>query len=206
MRRLLVLIFISFLVLYGGPAASQEKLKFAIAVESPNLLLPPVAAEEGGLWKKNGLEVELTKFAGGRQMTDAIAAGQVNTGLFSAVSQLSANAAGLPLVRAGELTDKELFSVWVSSQSRLRQPQDVKGARIGVARLGGLQHAFGQAVVKSLAIEKEVKFISTGTIPATVAALRRGVIDALVLTFHQMVFLENAGEVRELTPVAPYLP
>ena len=49
MRRLLVLIFISFLVLYGGPAASQEKLKFAVAVESPNLLLPPLAAEEGGL-------------------------------------------------------------------------------------------------------------------------------------------------------------
>lgn len=206
MRRLLVLIFISFLVLYEGPAVSQEKLKFAIAVVTPTLILPPLAAEEGGLWKKNGLEVELSVFTGGRQMTDVIAAGQVHAGLFTAVSQFTANAGGLPLLRVGELHEGHLFSIWVGSRSRLRQPQDLKGTRIGVARLGALQHAFGQAVVKRLGIEKEVKFISTGTVPATVAALRRGVIDALVLTFHQMVLLENAGEVRELTPVAPYLP
>jgi ABC-type amino acid transport substrate-binding protein len=66
----------------------------------------------------------------------------------------------------------------------LKMPEDLKGKKVGVTRLGGNPHYFAiQALrLKGLDPNKDVTFIQTGGAPETLAALKSGVIDAAALT------------------------
>lgn len=61
-------------------------------------------------------------------------------------------------------------------------------------------------VAKHLGLERDVTFVSTGGISPSIAALKTGSIDGVILTPEQMIKLELAGEVRKLLPVADYRP
>jgi ABC-type nitrate/sulfonate/bicarbonate transport system substrate-binding protein len=95
---------------------------------------------------------------------------------------------------------------WVRADSVYKWPKDLKGAKIGLVRLGGAAHALGQAVVKALDIERQVRFVGTGGIGSSIAALKTGKIDASVNPLEVWVELKLKGQVRELLMVDDFLP
>lgn len=189
-------------------AQAAEKLKVASAVRlSPVFYLPILGAEAGGSWKQNGLDAEWTPFGSGAAMYRAVAAGETKIGLSMVPAEFQAVAAGIPVVIISDLHPKDDFYIWVGTKSRFKEPKDLKGgAKVGVSRFGGTEHAYGRMIAKVLGLEKELKLISTGGIPESLGALKAQTIDGVLLSPHQMIKFKVAGEVKELVAVVDFRP
>lgn len=195
------------LTLSASYASAQEKLKYGSSVKlSPQYYLPVSAADEKGIFKRNGLDVEWFPSQSGSDLQRAFAASAIKIASSSAGADILGIAHGVPIVILASLQPSDDFAVWVASQSRFRKPQDLKGAKLGVSRLGGLEHAYGQLVAKQLGLSKDMPFISTGGIRESLAVLVTGGIDGVVLTPGQMINLKLQGKVRDLLQVENYLP
>lgn len=199
---LAALLFWSF-----SEAPGAEKVKVASGIKlSPVFYLPPVAAEEKGFWKENGIDGEYVPFESAKAAYAAVAGGHVVYGMTSTPSIIDAASRGLPAVIVLELSPKAGFYIWVRSDSRFKQGNDLKGGKLGVSGFGGAEHAYGRLAAAGLGLEKDVKFVGTGGIPSSLAALKTGAIDGVVLTIHQMISLKLKGEVRELVNIRDFHP
>ena len=70
-----------------GPAVGQEKLKIGSAVQVfPPYYLPISAAQEKGIFKKNGLDVEWMPSQSGADLTRAFAASAIKIALSAAAT------------------------------------------------------------------------------------------------------------------------
>lgn len=208
-KKILLPAHVTFLTLACFSAAwSLEKLKFATSVrESPVYYLPVLVAEEKGFWGQNGLEGEWVPFGGGPSMYRAVSAGAVSIGFASLSSQLQAVAAGVPVILISDLYSPDDFPVWVSGQSRIKEAKELKRAKVGVSRLGSVEQIYAMIMAKALGFQKdELKFVGTGGISQSLAGLKAGAIDAVVLPINVMVNLKISGEVREVASPASYLP
>ena len=203
---LMVLVFSNFflpqLVTFGA-----EKVRLGTALKGvPHFDATPTAAEEKGFWKGQGLEVEWIPFRGATDMFQAVAAGSLDMGIGDTIAAIQAFSRGVPLLMVADFPAPEYWYIWVLSKGTIKEPKDLKGARIGTSRFGGSAYAFGQFLVRTLGLEKDVKFIAIGAIPERVAALKAGAIDAFMLTFPPVANLMVAGEIRGLVALRDYLP
>lgn len=208
-RHNLAFLIIS-LFLAAIPALSvlaAEKLKFSTAIRTAaHTAMPPIAAEEKGFWKAQGLEVEWVPFTAGADMARAIAGGAVNVGLYSATGLVPAVSRGVPVFIVADLQINNDFFLWVRPDSPLRSPGDLKGAKVGVPALGDVAHAYGLAISRALGMEKDIKFVGSGGMTASFAALKTGALDGAIQTQFATAPLKYKGEVRALVSVRDYLP
>ena len=195
------------LALSATSVLAQEKLKYGSAVKfSPQYYLPVAAAEERGIFKRNGVNVEWFPSNSGTDLQRAFAANAVTIASSSAGADILSIGRGVPIVILASLQATDDFAVWVNPKGRIQKPQDLKGAKLGVSRFGGLEHAYGQLVAKQVGFPKDVQFISTGGIKESLAVLVTGSIDGVVLTPGQMIELKLQGRVKEVLEVINYLP
>lgn len=188
-----------------GGAHAQEKITYGTAIKfSPIYYLPVLAAQEQGYFKKNGLDVTWAPSQSGPDMQRDIATGTVQIGSSNAGTDIPAIAKGVPAVIVANLQPTDDFAVWVPANSRFQKPADLKGAKIGVSRLAGAEHAYGRLVAKSLGLQNDIQFVSTGGVQESVAVLTTGGIDGVVLSPNQMIDLLLQGRVRQLVALATY--
>ncbi len=205
MRKTFVLGLI-VLALSTSNLFAQEKVVYGTAIKlSAVYYLPVLAAQEQGIFKKNGLEVEWVPTQSGPDLQRDIASGAIQIGSSTGATDIPAIAHGVPSIIVANLQPDDGFQVWVRTDSRFQKPEDMKGAKIGVSRLGGAEHAYGRLVAKGLHIaDSDIQFVSTGGVNASVAVLTTGGIDGVVLSPHQMVNLYLQGKVRPLVPVSRF--
>src|ERR1700683_1800588 len=190
-----------------GPAAGQEKLKIGSAVQVfPPYYLPIIAAQDKGIFKKNGVDAEWLPSQSGADLTRAFAASAIKIALSAAATDTLAIARGVPVSVIGNLQSYDDFAIWSSTKGRINKGDDLKGAKIGVSRFGGLEHSYAQLVAKNLGINESVQYVSTGGINESLAALVTGSIDAVVLPVANMLTLKLDGKVREIAQIRSYLP
>lgn len=201
----LVLLFIAF-ALQQNLSPAAEKMKLGTSVrENPLYVLPPLAAEEKGFWKEQGIQVDYIPFRGGSEMHRAAAAGALDMGISGAVSIVQAVTRGLPEIIVAQIAPEEYY-FWVRADSPIKGPKDVRGVKMGVNRFGGLAHAYGRAVAKALKAEKEIKFVAGGGQREEMAAIRARTLDGRFSSAPTMAPLKWAGMVREVISVSDYLP
>lgn len=203
---LFILIIAAGLYSLSGPASGVEKLKYASAPrESIIQNLPVFAANEKGLWQPSGLEISWFRLGSSRDLFRGVVTGDIEIASTIAPSVVQGSAAGVPLVMISDL-HQDNFHYFVLADSPVRSPADLKGARVGVLGLRTTAHAYGWMVAKALGIEKDIRFVSTGGVAATVAALKAKAVNASVGAFEVMVPLKVAGEIRELIAINDYKP
>lgn len=190
-----------------GLVTAAEKLKYGVSSRTDLIyVLPLLAAEEKGLWKEVGLAVEYVPFRGGAEMHQAVAAGQLDMGNSGAISIIQAMTRGLPEIMVADLKTRDDFFLWVRADSRIKEVKDLKGAKIGINRLGGMMHAYGRVIARGAGLEKEVKFVAGGGGTEELAAIKSGALDGRVGPLFLMAPLKSRGEIRELVAVEDYLP
>jgi NitT/TauT family transport system substrate-binding protein len=190
-----------------GSAAAQDKLKIGSAVQVfPPYYLPISAAQQKGIFKKNGLDVEWVPSQSGADLTRAFAASAIKIALSAAATDTLAIARGVPLSVIGNLQPYDDFAIWSSSKGHINKGEDLKGGKIGVSRFGGLEHSYAQLAAKKFGIDNDVQFVSTGGINESLAALVTGSIDAVVLPVANMLTLKLEGKVREIAEIKSFLP
>ncbi len=189
------------------PAAAQEKIKYGSSIKfTPVFYLPILAAQEQGFFKKHGLDADWFPARSGADMQRDFAADVLPIGSSMGASDIPAMARGVPTIIVADLQSDDNFGVWLPTDSRIHQPKDLKGATLGVSRLGGAEHAYGRLVAERLGIADSVKFTSTGGIRESLALFTTGRIDGVVLSPNQMTPLKLAGKAREILKVADYRP
>lgn len=189
----------------AGTTPAAEKVRIGTGLKGvPTYELSMAAAEERGFWKEQKLEVEWTPFVGGGPLYRAMAAGHIEFGFSQTGSFMEAATGGVPGVIVADVQSEDPFLIWVRADSRIKQAEDLKGAKIGMAR--GAAHVNGLAIVRGLGIEKEVRFVSVGGTAERVAAAKAGAVEAFVQTFMPMAELMVKGEFRSVASTKPFLP
>jgi ABC-type nitrate/sulfonate/bicarbonate transport system substrate-binding protein len=190
-----------------GQVQADVKARVSTPVKAHALYnMPIIAAEEKGFWKTEALVLEYLPFKGGAAMNRAVAAGSLDTGITGGLAVIKSYALGVPMIIVADMKVYNPFFIWVPTQSKLKQPTDLRGTKIGVNRLGGTVHSFGIALAKALGIEKEVRFVGGGGSIPEVAAIKAGHLDGRIGDRFSMAPMKFSGDMRELVAVNEYLP
>ena len=142
----------------------------------------PWIAHEAGLLKKFDLDVPLVFVTPGAPAVATILSGD------SEVIQQGAATMTRPFVQGNrDLVFiggiKSMLTHSIIAKPDIKRPEQLKGKRIGVSRIGSNPHYFAVQALRQFGIEsREVSYIQVGGAPETLAALVAQGIDAAVLT------------------------
>jgi NitT/TauT family transport system substrate-binding protein len=163
---------------------------------------PSWVTSDKGIWKKQGLDVELVFLRGGSRTVSALIGGSVDFIFGSDLGVTTAILQGASLTRVGVTTNTLGYSL--VTQPNVKTMRDLKGKIIGITP--GRDAAYARVVKllrdNGMDASKDVTFLSVGDggPAARVAALSAGVIDATMFTPPSDLISERAG-MRVLTKI-----
>jgi len=186
MKRILSWLFSALLsglaALAAHAADKPEKLVglFSAQVMSQSM---PWIAQEAGLFQKHNLDFQLVYISSSPMATAAIVGGDVEVILTGGVGIVRAFVQGstdLAFI-AGV---KNVMTQSIVAGSSIKRPEDLRGKKIGVSRIGGNTHYFTVQATRRVGLEpgRDFTFIQTGGDPEAFAALVSGGIDAATVT------------------------
>lgn len=163
-------------------AIAAERL---IAIHSARVMSQsmPWIAQEAGLFKKYNLDLRLVFIASSGMVTAAMLGGDADISLTGGVGNVRAYIQGATdLVFIGGV--KNVMTQSIVAKPEVKRPEDLKGKKIGVSRIGSNTHYFTIQALRRSSMEpgRDFSFIQTGGDPETLAALLSGGIDGATLT------------------------
>ena len=187
-----VFIFLSF-VLVGGASAQTRSLKVAYSSIGVGQSLVWVT-KEAGLFKENGLDVQLIFIGSSSIVTQAVIAGDVPIAIMSGSTAVGSQRAGADLVIAAS-TKKDPAQAFLVAGKGITQPAQLKGKKLAVSRLGASSDFILRVILKKLGLvpDKDVAIIQIGSSPVRMAALANGTADGTALTFEEMMVAKKMG-------------
>src|ERR1051325_1334996 len=143
----------------------------------------PWIAQEAGIFKKYDLDFELVFIASSGMVTAALVGGDAEMTLTGGVGNVRGYVQGLTdLVFVGSAKNVMTQNIVVAPS--IKRPEDLKGKRVAIPRIGGNSQYFTIQALRKYNIEpgRDFTFIQTGGDPESLAALLTGAIDTAVLT------------------------
>ena len=177
----LLLSIISGALFAPAPASAADKLLVIYTARVMSQAYPWIA-EEAGLFKKYDLEIPLVFVTPGAPAVAAILSGDSEVAVTGAASITRPFVQGNkdPVIIGGI---KSLLTHSIVAKPDIKRPEQLKGKRIGVSRIGSNPHYFAVQALRHYGIDsREVSYIQAGGAPETLAALVAQGIDAAVLT------------------------
>jgi len=178
-----------------------EKTKIALSVggKAAFYYLPLTISEQLGYFKAEGLDVEISDFAGGARALQAVVGGSADvcSGAFEHTIDLqSKNQMFQAFVLQGR-APQIAFGVSTKNMPSYKSIADLKGKKIGVSAPGSSTNMMANLVLSRGGLKaSDVSFIGVGTGAGALTALRSGQIDAMSNTDPVMTMLEQKGEVK----------
>ena len=168
------------------PAAATATPLVPIAVKAAftNLTgdsLPIWTAMDAGIFKKNGLDVDLQSIDGGARGMAALLANGVEIISVGGAECLSATAAGAKITVTAVLTP--VFPYHLMAAPEIKTVQDLKGKKIGISSPGGSADIATRRALKAVGLDPDkdgITFIAMGSHAQRTAALFAGSIQAAV--------------------------
>jgi NitT/TauT family transport system substrate-binding protein len=172
-------VMLSTLWVHAAPAADRILTLYTARVMSQAY---PWIAQDAGLFRKYDLDIPLVFVTPGAPAVAAILSGDSEVAVIGAASITRPVVQGNkdPVFIGGI---KSLLTHSIIAKTDIKRPEQLKGKRIGVSRLGSNPHYFAVQALRHFNIDqREVSFIQAGGAPETLAALVAQGIDAAVLT------------------------
>jgi NitT/TauT family transport system substrate-binding protein len=175
-RRVFLILLI--LVLTHTVASSQPIRASYVGTTGTNA--PLWVTHEVGLFKKYGLNTELILISGGSTILQALLANEVSF----------VNIGGPPIIQArlqgaDVLIIASPYSVMPYSlvvHSAIRSPEDLKGKRLAIARLGGITEVAARLAIEKLGLgPKDLTLAQSGPDAQRIAAVQSGAAAATVI-------------------------
>ncbi|MCB1549972.1 MAG: ABC transporter substrate-binding protein [Hyphomicrobiaceae bacterium] len=163
-------------------APEKKKVKLGVGGKPALYYLPLTLTERLGFFKKEGLDVEISDFAGGSKSLQALIGGSVDvvTGAYEHTIHMQAKGQDIrAVVELGRYPGISL-AIRTSKAKAYKSPADLKGMKIGVTAPGSstnmvVWYLMSQAGLKPT----DASFIGVGAGPSAVAAIKKGEIDAI---------------------------
>ena len=202
---LLSLTFAEGIFRLPAPAFAAERLVGLQSAPSVAMALPWFA-EEARLYSKHDLDFQLVYIASSGIVTAAMSSGNGNIGIVGGEGPMRAYLAGnTDFVFIGSI--KNVLTHSIMGKPDIKRPEDLKGKRIGVGRIGGNGHYFAVYGLRARGLDplRDVNLIQTGGAPETIQALMSGAVDAASVTTPQDTRAAFAGysyviDGREIRP------
>lgn len=178
-----------------------EKNKVAIAVggKAAFYYLPLTISEQLGYFKAEGLDVEISDFAGGAKALQALmgnSADVVSGAYEHTINMQAKNQAIQSFVLMGR-APQIAMGVSTKTVPGYKGLADLRGKKIGVSAPGSSTNMVANLVLSRAGIKaSDVSYVGVGTGAGALTALRSGQIDAMCNTDPVMTMLEQKGDVR----------
>ncbi len=202
-RRAVLALAAAAAIATAGPAFSQtlEKKSVTLGVGGKALLyyLPLTIAERKGYFKEQGLDVEISDFAGGARSLQALVGGSIDvvTGAYEHTIRMQAKGQDIravlelgrfPGIAVGIRKDKAAF---------YKSPADLKGMKIGVTAPGSSTNMLVNFLLAQAGLTpQDASFIGVGSAASAVAAIRKGELDAISHLEPVLSMLEKDGDIK----------
>jgi ABC-type nitrate/sulfonate/bicarbonate transport system substrate-binding protein len=185
---------------YLGAAASdaraQDSLRVGRAIANSWSFIPLDVGMAAGIFAKHGLAIESVSFTGSARLQQGMAAKSIDIGLSSG-PELAMVAKGAPVIAVGAIVLSPRMTITVRASGPIRQPQDLRGKRIGVSTSASLTEWLTRELSRREGWGRDgVQAIALGSDAAQIAAMKTEQIDGLVLDVATALRLESAGEGR----------
>ena len=183
------------LLVFASQTQAQEKLRVGRAVPQAFSFVPVDVGIKYGIFRKYGLEIESSAFAGDAKMQQGMAADSLDIALGSGPA-MAFIAKGAPIRAVAAFAGRPLLLVLaVRSDGSIKSVADLKGRRVSVSTVGSLTYW----LVDELSSRQgwgPGGIIPTplGSMKGQLAALKRKEIDGIVTELSTAYNMEKAGE------------
>lgn len=190
-------------VLAAGTAFAQapEKKDVKLGVGGKALLyyLPLTIAERKGFFKEQGLDVEISDFAGGAKSLQALVGGSVDvvTGAYEHTIRMQSKEQDIRAVLELGRFPGIAVGIRKDKAAAYKSPKDLKGMKIGVTAPGSSTNMLVNFLLaKEGLTPQDASFIGVGSAASAVAAIRKGELDAISHLEPVLSMLEQSGDIK----------
>ena len=164
----------------AAPVGSQMKARVAWTSFASNMSGPWVAREEG-LFKKNGLEVELVHIPSTSRAIQTLLAGELAYTYMDGRTAVQATLKGADAAIIAGVANRLVFSFM--ARPEIKSFNDLKGKKIGITRLGSSTHSVTLWVMNRFGLKPEdYQLLQLVDVPNIFTAMTAGQIDAGALS------------------------
>jgi NitT/TauT family transport system substrate-binding protein len=172
--------FLVAFVIFSAPALAQNKVRInwtAVTGAQSGMFM----AKQEGLFKRNGLDVELLHIPSSSRAIQAILAGEIAISFMDGSNAAQANLKGANLALVAGATNRMVFSLMAKPE--IMSVSELRGKKIGITRIGSSTHtsalyALSQAGLKP----SDYQILPLVEVPNIFTALAAGQIDAGVVS------------------------
>jgi NitT/TauT family transport system substrate-binding protein len=147
--------------------------------------------ERDKIWEKYGLNVKSVYFNSGSVLTQAMAGGNIAGSESEVPGMLNLAVSGVADVKLVTVTINRIEHVFVVRKN-ITKPEDLKGKRLAVSRIGSASDTITRMVLRSWKIDpdKEATLLQSGNTPTRMTALAAGHVDGALVSpesVHKMI-------------------
>ncbi|MDP1687620.1 ABC transporter substrate-binding protein, partial [Hydrogenophaga sp.] len=164
--------------------AKLEKPRVSIAVggKAAFYYLPLTIAEQLGYFKAEGLEVEISDFAGGSRALQALIGGSADvvSGAYEHTINMQGKNQFIQSIVVMGRAPQIAMGVSTKTMPRYKAVADLRGKKIGVTAPGSSTNMVANLILSRAGLKSsDVSFVGVGTSAGALTALRSGQIDAM---------------------------
>ena len=176
----------------GNPSSGSTSFTAGYSNVSADDLAAWVAAD-GGYFKKNGIDVNLTLISGGSRTMAALLSGEIQVSQQGGSEALASTAGGADLVVIGTLAPVYPYKFEV--QANIQSAADLKGKKVGISNVGGSSDIATRVALPKMGLdpEKDVNIVEVSSHANRTAALLSGALSGAVDDPPDSVALESKG-------------
>lgn len=159
--------------------------------------------ERDKLWQKYGLNVKSIYFNSGTVLIQAVAGGNVAGSESEIPGMVNLTVAGIADLKVVSVTINRIEHVFVVNKT-VAKPEDLKGKRLAVSRIGSASDVVTRMVLRSWKIdaEKETILLQSGNTPTRMTALAAGHVDGALVSPETVHKILASGCCRILADLA----
>ncbi len=182
LRPARVVLAVAFVVIFWScSVVAADKLTAIHSSQSMSQSMPWIA-QEAGLFKKYNLDFQLVHIPSSPTVTAAMLGGNAEVALTGGEGIIRAYVQGATdFVFIGSV--KNVLTHSILAKPEIKRPEDLKGKKIGINRIGSNPHYFAVQVLRQTGVDlRDVNFIQSGGPVETLAALVSGNLDAAAMS------------------------
>lgn len=188
--------------LWAQPRLEKTKIAIAVGGKAAFYNLPLTIAEQLGYFKAEGLEVDISDFAGGSQALAAVEGGSADvvSGAYEHIITLQTRGQSFQAFVLQGRAPAIAIGISVKAMPHYKTIADLKGKKIGISALDPSTQRVMQLILSRAGLKADdVNYVGVGTAAGALTAFRTGQIDALSTVDPVLTLLEQKGEIRIIT-------
>jgi ABC-type nitrate/sulfonate/bicarbonate transport system substrate-binding protein len=187
------------LLMAAASTASAETLRVGKVGATAFSFVPADIGARTGIFKNNGVDVEISGFGGDAKLQQAMAADSIDVALGSGPG-LAFIVKGSPAKGIAAMAGPPLlFALAVRNDGSVKSPDDLKGRKVGVSTVGSVT----SWIISEVARQKGWGYdgmvqVPLGNDATRIAALKTKSVDAAIVNLAQALNYAHSGEGRVL--------